>query len=161
MTKLNPAASAYAEKLRLRVCGICIQDNKLLLVRHAHTIDNSCFWAPPGGGLDYGETMEQCLRREFQEETGLEVEVQRFLFINEFMQEPLHAVEMYFEVRIIGGNLQKGTDPEADAHEQMIEQVSFVGLDEINQIPQQDKHRVLHHLFSLDDLLGMSHHFLK
>ncbi|MCC9165576.1 NUDIX domain-containing protein [Pontibacter harenae] len=160
MTKLNPAASAYADKLRVRVCGIYIHEEKLLLVRHGHTMNNSCFWAPPGGGLDYGETMQQCLQREFLEETGLEVEVKRFLFVNEFLQQPLHAVEMFFEVELKGGNLITGTDPESEPDQQLIQHVAFLALDEINQVPLQDKHRVLHHLFSIDDLLGMPHHFL-
>ena len=67
------------------------------------------------GGLQYGESMQECLKREFEEETGLQVKVKRFLFVNEFLQPPLHAVEFFFEVRITGGNLRTGTDPEAAA----------------------------------------------
>jgi len=161
MTALNPNAAAYADKVRIRVCGICLKEDKLLLVRHQATVQNQAFWAPPGGGLQFGETVQECLVREVQEETGLETEVTRFLFVNEFKQHPLQAVELFFELRITGGELMKGTDPEAAADQQLIEEVAFLSLHEIREIPLGDKHRMLHYLFSLDDLLGMPHHFLK
>jgi len=160
MPDLNPAAAAYAEKLRIRVCGICLHENRLLLVRHGKTLGNRAFWAPPGGGLQYGESMKACLRREFKEETGIEVKVGRFLFVNEFLQSPLHAVEFFFEVKVIGGSITTGTDPEAAPDEQLIEQVQWLSIKEIQSIPNQDKHRALQHLFSLDDLLGLPHNFM-
>ncbi|WP_018477766.1 NUDIX domain-containing protein [Pontibacter roseus] len=161
MNTLNPNVALYTDKVRLRVCGICIKDDKLLLVRHQATVQNKAFWMPPGGGLQFGETVEECLKREVLEETGLQVEVRRFLFVNEFKQHPLQAVELFFEVVITGGSLMTGTDPEATADQQLIEEVVFLPLEEIRELPLPDKHRVLHYLFSLDDLLGMPHHFLK
>ncbi|MBF8963952.1 NUDIX hydrolase [Pontibacter sp. FD36] len=161
MNTLNPNAAAYAGKVRLRVCGICLQDDKLLLVRHQSTLNNEAFWAPPGGGLQYGETVEACLVREVLEETGLQTKVKRFLFVNEFLQEPLQAVELFFELELIGGGLVRGIDPEASHEQQLIEEVAFLSLAEIRQIPLADKHRVLHYLFSLDDLFGMPHRFVQ
>ena len=160
METLNPKAALFADKLRVRVCGICIHNDKLLLVRHQSTIANKAFWAPPGGGLSYAETVEQCLVREFEEETGLQVQVKRFLFVNEFLQQPLHALELFFEVDIVGGELTKGSDPESAIEQQLIEEVTFLSREEINNIPVNDKHRVLQYLFSLDDLLGLPHYFL-
>ncbi|MDX5482410.1 MAG: NUDIX hydrolase [Hymenobacteraceae bacterium] len=160
MPDLNPLAAAYADKLRVRVCGICLQDDQLLLVRHGQTIHNHAFWAPPGGGLQYGETLQEGLRRELKEETGLEVKVCRFLFVNEFLEPPLHAIEFFFEVKVTGGTLQKGQDPEAKQEGQLIEQVQWLSVKEIQAIPPADKHRILRLLLSLDDLLGMDHYFI-
>lgn len=160
MATINPLAATYSEKLRVRVCGICIQDDKLLLVKHGHTVGNNSFWSPPGGGLEYGETMQQGLAREFKEETGLSVRVNRFLFVNEFLRSPLHAVELFFEVSVVSGNLETGLDPEAKAEEQLLEQVEWLSIKDLNAIPLQDKHRTLQLLYSLDDLLGMNHYFL-
>ncbi|WP_242928997.1 NUDIX domain-containing protein [Pontibacter vulgaris] len=161
MTTINPNTLPFADKLRARVCGICIQDNKLLLVRHQATINNQAFWAPPGGGVQYGETLHDCLKREILEETGLQVTIKRFLCVNEFLQKPLHAVELFFEVSIDSGNLRTGSDPESAPDKQLIEQVQFLSVQEIKNIPNADKHSLLHHLISLDDLLGMEHHFLQ
>lgn len=159
-TQLNPAAAAYADKLRVRACGICIQDNKLLLVRHGKTIGNDAFWGPPGGGQHYGETIQECLKRELLEETGLEVRVERFLFVNEFLQPPLHATEFFFEVSITGGTLRTGTDPEAAAGQQLLEHVQWLTIKELQAIPFKNKHRALQLLLSLDDLLGQKHYFI-
>ena len=160
MDKVNPNISTYNHQLRTRICGICIHQDKLLLVRHQYTVQNNAFWAPPGGGLKYGETIADCLKREFQEETGLQVEPGRFLFLNEFLQPPLHALEYFFEANLVDGALTKGSDPEHTSNKQIIEQVKFLSLPEVNKIPLQDKHRMLHHLYSFDDLLGMKNHFI-
>jgi 8-oxo-dGTP pyrophosphatase MutT (NUDIX family) len=40
----------------------------------------------PGGGLEFGEGTRECLRREFQEETNMEVEVGEHLYTTDFFQ---------------------------------------------------------------------------
>ncbi len=47
-------------------------DDRVLLVRFVFPETGEEFWATPGGGLDPGEELEQALRRELREETGLE-----------------------------------------------------------------------------------------
>ena len=32
---------------------------------------DECFWITPGGGMESGETMDRCLKRELEEELGL------------------------------------------------------------------------------------------
>jgi 8-oxo-dGTP diphosphatase len=47
-------------------------ENRILLVRFVNPETDEEFWATPGGGLDPGEGLEEGLRRELREETGLE-----------------------------------------------------------------------------------------
>jgi ADP-ribose pyrophosphatase YjhB (NUDIX family) len=151
---------AFDDKLRVRVCGICLQNNAMLLVRHRGLYADHDFWAPPGGGLILGETVKNCLKREFKEETGLEIKVGRFLFINEFLQMPLHAVELFFEVEITGGNLIQGTDPELETNNQLISEVGFKTLPELNAIPLNQKHTILYELVNFDDIFIPENRFL-
>ena len=74
----------YGNRLRVRVCGICIRNDQLLLVNHRGLVEGD-FWSFPGGGMQFGETAKECLTREFMEETGLTVEVGDFLFTCEFI----------------------------------------------------------------------------
>jgi len=151
----------YTNKLRVRVCGICVQNNALLLVCHRGILAGRNFWAPPGGGLNFGERVHSGLKREVQEETGLEIKPGRFLFVNEFLQPPLHALELFFEVNPVGGELIIGTDPDLPADDQLITDVRFLTLPELKAIPFQEKHSILNELVNFDDLFIPEHRFLN
>lgn len=136
----NPVHQIFGNQLRVRVCGVCIDQHKILLVNH-HGLNRSNFWAPPGGGLQFGETAEACLKREFKEETGLEVEIGDFLFATEFIHKPLHAIELFFLTFLKGGVLKKGVDPEMGA-EQIIQEVKFFDRMEIAQLNSGELHGI-------------------
>lgn len=40
----------------------------------------------PGGGLEKGEGLADCLKREFMEEIGIEISVDAIFYVNEFFQ---------------------------------------------------------------------------
>jgi 8-oxo-dGTP diphosphatase len=46
----------FGNKLRLRVSGICLEEDSILLVKHVGIGENKFLWAPPGGGLSFEET---------------------------------------------------------------------------------------------------------
>jgi len=150
----------YTGHLRVRVCGICRQDRKLLVVQHANILGNYHLWSPPGGGLVYGEKIKDCLVREFREETGLEVKPGRFLFMQEFLQEPLHALELFFEVEVTGGTLKTGTDPELTPEKQIIQTVAFKTLPELQKDTTGQLHAIFKNLIDLDDLYMPQNRFL-
>src|SRR5690554_3734995 len=100
----------YGNNVRVRSCGICVKDDAILLVRHHGLGNKGTLWIPPGGGVELGERAIDALRREFREETGLNIEVGSFLFVNEFIESPLHAIELFFEVKVLNGTLISGID---------------------------------------------------
>ncbi len=123
----------------MRVCGMCWDADTLLLVNHRGLYAHD-FWAPPGGGIQFGQSLETNLVREFKEETGLDVQVQRFQFACEFISGPLHAIELFFNVTITGGKLTVGTDPEMGERGQIINDVKFLSEIELAALPELSKH---------------------
>ncbi|RFS18280.1 NUDIX hydrolase [Emticicia sp. C21] len=116
----------YSNKIRIRVCGICIENEQVLMVCHKGVINENDVWLPPGGGMEEGETLTKTLEREFLEETGYHIKVGSFLYKNEFIHPPIHAIELYFSVQILSGKLMKGTDPEVNHDAQIIKDVRWI-----------------------------------
>ena len=144
----------YGNRVRVRVCGLCWKDEKLLLINH-FGLYNHDFWAPPGGGVEFGQTAVENLEREFKEETGLLVKTEELQFICEFVEPPLHAIELYFNVKVLGGVLVAGTDPEMGEKQQIIRQVKYHSSPEIESMPDTDKHGMFRNRKSIEKIRGL------
>lgn len=140
----------FGGRLRTRVNGVLIQDEKILMIKH-HMGNGKYFWNVPGGGMKYGSTSEVNLRREFLEETGIEIEVEGFLCNYEYLNPPLHAVELYFEVKQTGGKLVLGKDPELPNDKQLITEIQFLDIDILSSIKNEEKHRLFWGIKSVND----------
>ena len=66
---------------RVRVAGILIENERILLIEHSK--NDKKYWLVPGGGVDWGESTAESLIREYKEETNLDIEVESFLFLSE------------------------------------------------------------------------------
>ena len=95
----------HKDKLAFRtaVYAIIIHQGKVLLLNSRSTN----LLALPGGGVEIGEPMVMALKREVKEETGLEVEVGRFLHFQEefFYYDPedlaFHSFRFVFECKAL------------------------------------------------------------
>jgi mutator protein MutT len=78
------------------VYAIIIHEGKVLLLTNRETGR----YALPGGGIELGERIEDALKREVQEEAGLQVEVGRFAHFEEyfFYVDPIDAALHMFLV---------------------------------------------------------------
>jgi 8-oxo-dGTP diphosphatase len=132
----------FGNKLRIRVCGLCIEDEKILMVNHHSLNKKDDFWAPPGGGMDFGQSAEENLKREFLEETGLTIEIEKFLFVHEYLSPPLHAIELIFKVKRVDGIVKVGSDPELAKDVQIIKNVKFIPLKKIAEIDKDSIHQM-------------------
>jgi 8-oxo-dGTP diphosphatase len=117
------------------------------------------FWAPPGGGLEYGESLETCLKREFLEETGINVEIMNFLFVCELVKKPLHAIELFFLVASGGGDLIRGYDPEMQ-DKQIINEVKFMTWGEINRLTPVSRHGIFNLVSESSKIVDLKGHFM-
>ena len=131
---------AFGNKLRIRVSGICIKENSILLIKHLSIGKKGILWAPPGGGVNFGESITDTLKREFLEETGLTVKVGNLVAVNEFLETPLHAIEIFFLVEIAEGKLALGIDPELAPTHQIISELCFVSFNEISKMDPEITH---------------------
>lgn len=76
------------QERRIAVRGIIFKDGKLLCQKlTAYRRNDRDFWCTPGGGLDMGELLEDGLRREMIEETGVEPKIGRLLFVQQFTED--------------------------------------------------------------------------
>lgn len=131
----------FGKQIRIRVCGILRNDNKILFIKHLN-LGEDYLWAPPGGGLNYGESIEQCLKREFKEETGLDIKILKFLTFYEFIQLPFHAIELFFEVSAEQQDFILGFDPELKPENQILNDIQFLSIEDI----QKEKNANVHAL---------------
>lgn len=89
----------------IRVYGIVINLRNEVLVTDEFRLGHR-MTKFPGGGLQYGEGTLDCLRREFREETGQEIEIIRHYYTTDFFQvsmlipEPKQLISIYYLVSL-------------------------------------------------------------
>src|SRR5579884_1594159 len=86
-------------RFRVGVYAVIFDEERVLLA-HRRDID---WWNLPGGGMELGETVEEAIRREVLEETGLDVAVEYLVGV--YSKPQKQEVVLTFRCRVIGGTL--------------------------------------------------------
>lgn len=90
-----------SKSMRVRVAAL-IQDSKgkILLVQQQKK--KSGYWLLPGGGIEFGESGEEALKRELKEELSLEVSHTEFLLLNESIDpnKKRHLIQIVFLTKV-------------------------------------------------------------
>ncbi len=67
------------------------------------TLEDSGFWEIPGGGLDWDESLEDCIKREIKEELGLDVlkvDTKPLYFLRGQNMKGNWSINLLFEVQV-------------------------------------------------------------
>ena len=112
----------------IRITGILIENNKILLVKQK--LSDKRNWSLPGGRLERGETLSQGLIREMKEETGLDVEIVRMLYLCDVAASSNTILHITFLLKKTGGEVELQSN---EFDENPIHDVKFVPISELEQ----------------------------
>lgn len=111
----------------VRVTGVLIENDQILIVQQK--VSKNRAWSLPGGRLEQGESLAACIIREMKEETGLEVKIDRLLYVCDVGASGNTVLHITFLLTKTGGNITLPTN-EFDANP--IHDVKFVSLDSLS-----------------------------
>jgi 8-oxo-dGTP diphosphatase len=92
-------------RLNIRVYGLLVNEAEEVLLVH-EKIGPVHFTKFPGGGLELGEGIKDCLIREYKEEAGIDIEVLSHFYTTDFFlvsafRETDQLISVYYKVRSI------------------------------------------------------------
>jgi 8-oxo-dGTP diphosphatase len=94
-----------------------VERDHVLLLQVVDAATGRRFWLLPGGGIEAGESDEECLRREVFEETSLRITVEVLLFECPDIQGGMYERLRTYRCRVLEGEARPGREPEVDTEE--------------------------------------------
>ena len=92
------------KEIRPIVLGIAKKDNKILVSEGYDKIKDKTFYRCLGGGIEFQETSQEALKREFKEEINIDIEVEEFCGIAEniftFQGQKGHEIVFFYNIKI-------------------------------------------------------------
>lgn len=96
-----PYCGRYKNR-RLAIDAIIVKYNKILLIKRG-TKPFKGFWALPGGGVEWDQTLEDAIHKEVLEETGLTAKSIKFLNIySDPKRDPFQVITLAYIVEAEG-----------------------------------------------------------
>jgi len=122
------------DKLSFRpsVYGIIFKDDKVLLSKQWDGYDF------PGGGIKIGETIEEALKREMKEETGLDIKIsdvvacENSFFKYRQKEKYVQSILIYYLCEIVGGEIS--SDFLAESEKDYVGTPEWINLADIEKI---------------------------
>ena len=98
-----------------RYQGAIIRDHHILLISHTDHKTGRTYWLLPGGGMEPGESEEECVAREMREETSLVVHIERLLLNEEAAEGRVYRFYKTYLCTPVSGEAAPGYEPEPEA----------------------------------------------
>jgi 8-oxo-dGTP diphosphatase len=108
----------YPDRPFVGVGAVIVDGERVVLIRRRFA-PLAGEWSLPGGTVEAGETLEDCVIREMREETGLDVEVGPVIEVLDRITRDDNGRVLYHYVLVdylcwpVGGALQAGSDVDA------------------------------------------------
>ncbi len=93
-----------------RVRAIILKNNQLLTIKRVKT--NITYFVFPGGGVESGEGLEEAIKRECEEELGVNIDIVKKFISKRFDIGEIEQVEHFYICEIVSGELGTGDGPE-------------------------------------------------
>ena len=114
------AMRMYRPKFRASVAAIVFDEQgRILLFKHTY---RKFEWGIPAGGLEYGEQPDKAVVREFYEETGMQIEVEKLLLAESSKED--RNISLIYLCKIMSGTFK-------ESHE-----ISEMKYFDVNDLPQ-------------------------
>ncbi|MDP2859086.1 MAG: NUDIX hydrolase [Bacillota bacterium] len=94
--------------VQVRVSGVLVENGYILIVKQV--LSEAREWSLPGGRLQSGETLEQAMIREMEEETGLRTKVVKLLYVCDKTDVEPSVVHISFLLERTGGAIRLPTN---------------------------------------------------
>jgi len=127
------AARLLRPRFRVAVAALVFDEQgRILLFKHTY---RKFAWGIPVGGLEYGEQPEEGVIREFYEESGLTISIEKLLFADS--SKLFHHVTLIYLCKVFNGEFRESYE------------VSEMKYFEVNDLP--------HMIFDEKDLIRAVH----
>jgi 8-oxo-dGTP diphosphatase len=106
------------EHIVTSVVAVIVDRHKRVLLTKRNVPPFQDMWVMPGGKIDLGEPILKALKREVQEEVGLEVEVDNLIDVFEHIapgEDNYHFVILYYLCRPLGSDIIQNEQEVAEA----------------------------------------------
>jgi 8-oxo-dGTP diphosphatase len=122
-----------AEKRTTIRIGVVILEGSKVLTTRMHREGSEDVYVLPGGGVEHGEGVIDAAVREVKEETCLDIEVKKILYIKNLYTTEGHFTELIVLANVISGELSLGNDPE-EKGKNKLKAVEFIDLDDLETL---------------------------
>ena len=116
-------------KFRAAVAAMIFNEHgRILLFKHTY---RKFEWGIPAGGLEYGEQPEKAIIREFFEETGMQIKVEKLLLAESSKED--NNISLIFLCKIVSGTFK-------ESHE--ISEMKYFEIDDLPQMLFAEKNLI-------------------